>query len=69
MNFDWGYGPITNYGRVYFSIRWWGKIKPMTTEEYTFYVTADWVRFFVINKMIIANQFTVEIVGASETLA
>ena len=41
----------------------------MTTEEYTFYVTADWVRFFVINKMIIANQFTVEIVGASKTLA
>lgn len=53
MNFDWGYGPITNYRRVYFSIRWWGKIKRMTTEEYTFYDTADGVRFFVNHKMII----------------
>ena len=52
LNFDWGYGPITNYGRDYVSIHWRGKVKPMTTEEYTLYVTADdGVRFFVNHKM------------------
>lgn len=52
LNFDWGYGP--NYGRDYVSIHWRGKVKPMTTEEYTLYVTADdGVRFFVNHKMII----------------
>ena len=54
MNFDWGYGLITNYGRDYVSIHWRRKVKPMTTEEYTFYVTADdGLRFFVNHKMII----------------
>ena len=27
VDFDWGSGSITTYGRDYASIRWWGKLK------------------------------------------
>ena len=54
LDFNWGQGPITNYGRDYVSIRWWGKIKPKSTDLYTFYVTADeGVRVYLDHKLLI----------------
>ena len=54
LDFDWGLGPITNYGRDYVSIRWWGKLKPETTDTYTFFITADdGVRLFIDHDLII----------------
>jgi hypothetical protein len=41
INFDWGTGLITNFGRDYVSARWVGKLKPEYTETYTFYLYAD----------------------------
>ena len=41
LNFDWGTGALTNYGRDYGSARWVGKLLPPTTEQYTLYVYAD----------------------------
>ncbi|POM58076.1 hypothetical protein PHPALM_37326 [Phytophthora palmivora] len=40
LNFDWGQGAITNYGRDYISIRWFGKIAVPTTDTYVFYVSS-----------------------------
>ena len=41
VNFNWGPGLVTQYGRDYVSARWWGKVRPQTTEEYTFFLRAD----------------------------
>jgi len=41
INFNWSLGSITPFGRDYVSVRWWGKVKPKTSEPYTFFVTAD----------------------------
>jgi hypothetical protein len=54
LNFNWGMGSITMFGRDYVSIRWWGKVQPKTSEEYTFYVNADdGVRLFVDHNLLI----------------
>ena len=54
INFDWGSGPITPYGRDFVGVRWWGKIRPTTTEDYTFYVIADdAVRVYVDHELLI----------------
>lgn len=41
VNFNWGSGVITQYGRDYISVRWWGKIRPLSSEPYTFFLGAD----------------------------
>lgn len=41
INFNWGSDSITQYARDFVSVRWLGKIKPKTTEEYTLYLHAD----------------------------
>jgi len=41
INFNWGSDMLTQYARDYVSIRWMGKIKPKTTEDYTLYLHAD----------------------------
>jgi hypothetical protein len=41
LNFDWGTGLITPYGRDYVSGRWNGKILPPVTETFTFFLYAD----------------------------
>ena len=54
LDFDWGEDLITPYGRDYVSIRWWGKIKPLTTEVYTFYVEAnEGVKLFVDHHLLV----------------
>ena len=54
INFDWGSGPITPYGRDFVGVRWWGKVRPTTNEEYTFYVVADdAVRLYVDHELLI----------------
>ncbi|KAL9189871.1 hypothetical protein ACHAXT_009546 [Thalassiosira profunda] len=54
INFDWGAGIITQYGRDYVSVRWWGKVRPQTTEPYTFYLHADdGVRLFVDHELVL----------------
>jgi hypothetical protein len=41
INFNWGKGRITTYGRDYITARWWGKIVAPTTETYAIYLHAD----------------------------
>jgi hypothetical protein len=54
IHFDWGSGPITPYGRDFVGVRWWGKVRPTTNEDYTFYVIADdGVRLYVDHKLLI----------------
>ena len=54
VNFNWGSGIITLYGRDYVSIRWWGKVRPSTSELYTFYLNADdGVRLFVDHEILL----------------
>ena len=54
INFRWGDGPLTPYGRDFVSIRWWGKIQPTTTEEYTFFVKADdGFRLYIDHELLI----------------
>ena len=54
INFDWGSGIITQFGRDYVSVRWWGKVRPLTTELYTFYLNADdGVRLYVGHELLL----------------
>ena len=41
IDFHWGTDAITTYGLDYVSIRWWGKIKPPYSENFTFYIQGD----------------------------
>jgi hypothetical protein len=41
IKFNWGTDRLTPYGRDYISVRWTGKIKPKTSETYTFFLHAD----------------------------
>eukprot|EP00804_Cyclotella_cryptica_P021433 CCRYP_005783-RA/>CCRYP_005783-RA protein AED:0.00 eAED:0.00 QI:831/1/1/1/1/1/3/2372/6166 len=54
ISFNWGSGIITQYGRDFISVRWWGKILPSTSELYTFYLLADdGVRLYVDHNLLI----------------
>ena len=54
INFNWGNGSITPHGRDFVSVRWWGKLKPRTSEIYTFYVLSDdGVRLSIDHVMLI----------------
>ena len=54
VNFDWGTGALTTYGRDYVSIRWSGKVVATTTEEYTFYLEADdGVRLWLDHELVL----------------
>ena len=41
IDFDWGHGAVTPYGRDYVSARWSGKVVPPSTDVYTLYVFFD----------------------------
>jgi len=41
IDFNWGNGLITPDGADFVSVRWYSKVKPPFTEEYTFIVDAD----------------------------
>jgi hypothetical protein len=55
INFNWGSGaPAYGMGADTFSVRWTGKIRPTTTETYTFATTSDdGVRLWVNGKLVI----------------
>lgn len=54
IDFDWDVGLITNEAADFVSIRWYGKIRSPTTEEYTFILTGDdGIRFYVNGKLLI----------------
>jgi len=54
INFDWGTGAITKYGRDFVSARWHGKLVPPTTELYTLYLSADdGARLWIDHELII----------------
>ena len=54
LNFNWGTGMITPHGRDFVSARWWGKVRPTTSETYTFYLTADdGARLWIDHKLVI----------------
>lgn len=57
INFDWGSGPITPYGRDFVGVRWWGKIRPTTNEDYTFYVIADDAVRVYVNHMLLIDAW------------
>jgi len=41
LNFAWGNGLVTRYGRDYVSARWTGKVRAPTTEVYVLTISAD----------------------------
>jgi hypothetical protein len=41
INHDWGTGMLTPTATDYVSVRWQGKVKPLFTETFTFFVTSD----------------------------
>ncbi|KAL7444122.1 hypothetical protein ACHAXM_009872 [Skeletonema potamos] len=41
VNFTWGTGPVTSFGRDFVSVRWEGYVRPMHTETYTFFLDVD----------------------------
>jgi len=41
VNFTWGTGPVTTFGRDFVSVRWEGYVRPMHTETYTFWLDVD----------------------------
>jgi len=54
INFHWGSDIITQYGRDYVSVRWWGKVRPQTSEPYTFYLHADdGARLYIDHELIL----------------
>jgi len=54
INFNWGSDIITKYGRDFVSVRWWGKVRPDTTEPFTFYLSADdGARLWVDHELVI----------------
>ena len=54
LNFNWGTDSITTFGKDFVSIRWWGKVQPKTSEEYTFYINADdGARLYIDHKLLI----------------
>lgn len=59
IDFDWGAGsPNTALlGNDQFSIKWTGKIQPLYSEQYTFYLTADDGVKLTINGQNIINDF------------
>ena len=57
INFNWGTGsPAPTISNDNFKIRWTGKMRPLTDDNYTIYVTAgDGVRLWINNTQLINN--------------
>ncbi|MEN9612447.1 MAG: hypothetical protein RLZZ628_3261 [Bacteroidota bacterium] len=55
VNYNWGTGsPAATISKDHFKVRWTGKLRPLTDDNYTIYVTAsDAVRLWVNNVQII----------------
>ena len=41
INFTWGTGPVTTFGRDFVSVRWEGYVRPLFSETYTFWLDID----------------------------
>jgi hypothetical protein len=62
INFNWGNSPITKFGRDFISIRWWGKLKPKSSERYTFYVISDdGLRLFIDHLLLVDTWNSTEV--------
>jgi PA14 domain/Secretion system C-terminal sorting domain len=57
INFNWGSGsPAAAVSNDIFKARWTGKIKPLTDDTYSFYITAsDGIRLWVNDQLLIDN--------------
>lgn len=54
IDFDWGYDLITNEAADFVSVRWFGKIRAPSTEEFTFIMHADdGIRFYIDGILLI----------------
>ena len=54
IDFDWGHGAVTPYGRDYVSARWSGKVVPPSTDVYTLYVFFDdGARVYVDHELVV----------------
>lgn len=54
IDFNWNYDLLTNEAADFVSVRWFGKIRAPSTEEFTFIIHADdGVRFYVDGILLI----------------
>ena len=54
VNFTWGTGPVTRFGRDFVSVRWEGYVRPKHSETYTFWLDADdHVRLWIDGHLLI----------------
>lgn len=70
VNFTWGNGPVFPGASDYISVRWSGRLKPKSTEDVTFYVTADDHARLWIDDLLLIDQWDDAVtVQASATIA
>ncbi len=55
VNYNWGNdGPVAGVSSDHFKVRWSGKLRPLTNDDYTIYVTAsDGARLWINNALVI----------------
>ena len=59
VSFDWGSGsPDASLGANTFSARWTGRVQPLYSESYTFYVTADDGMRLWVDQQLVAGRWT-----------
>lgn len=58
INFDWAeFSPAASVNTNLFSARWTGKIQPLYTDTYTFYITSDNGRRLWVNNQAIVDRW------------
>ena len=64
IDFDWGTGAITAFGRDYVSVRWTGKLAVPATEAFTFIARADDAVRVYLNHTLILDTWAGQSGGA-----
>lgn len=71
IDFDFGEGLVTPYARDYVSIRWTGKLKAPSTEQFTFYVSAvgGGVRVWINHELLLSQGMSPsDVAGQLDTM-
>jgi PA14 domain/Secretion system C-terminal sorting domain len=71
VNFNWGrLGPLPGISGQNFKVRWTGRLRPLTDENYTIYLTAsDGVRLWINNVLLIDSWTDKPVVVHSGTIS